>query len=185
MIHNHVHLPSAINGTWASGSNDALSEQQGGSSMAPQPLKRMYALYLESDDDTDDEELLQGINDVLANIHSRFPAMNLPQYVKMLKEHGIFYLPTTTHFGSGFMWRRLVCWRVLCLPFTLVFLKLTRRIDVQRRGGREKGKRRHELTTRKIFMPRFLNNLNVSLHSLCIHSLILPLLHSKLVLSWL
>ncbi|KAG2096311.1 uncharacterized protein F5147DRAFT_656626 [Suillus discolor] len=53
IIHNHVHLPSAINDMWASGSNGVLSEQQHDNSMAPRPLKRTYALYLESDEDTD------------------------------------------------------------------------------------------------------------------------------------
>ncbi|KAG2087034.1 uncharacterized protein F5147DRAFT_781459 [Suillus discolor] len=103
IIHNHVHIPSAINDTWASEStNGVLSSQQRDSSMAPRPLKRTYALYLESDEDTGDEEPPQGINEVLANIHSRYPDMNLPQYVKTLKEHGIFYLPTATHFNSRF-----------------------------------------------------------------------------------
>ncbi|KAG2052954.1 hypothetical protein BDR06DRAFT_972641 [Suillus hirtellus] len=53
----------------------------------PQPLKRMYALYLESDEDTDDEEPSQGINEVLAKIHSCYPDMNLPQYMNTLKKH--------------------------------------------------------------------------------------------------
>ncbi|KAG2124737.1 hypothetical protein BD769DRAFT_1669222 [Suillus cothurnatus] len=91
-----------INDTWTSESKGALSEQQGNGSMAPRPLKRTYALYFESDEDTNDEEQLQGIDDVLANIHSCYPAMNFLQYVKMLKEHGIFYLPTTMHFNSRF-----------------------------------------------------------------------------------
>ncbi|KAG1840743.1 hypothetical protein F4604DRAFT_1939926 [Suillus subluteus] len=69
---------------------------------APRPLKRTYALYLESDEDTNDEEPLQGIDNVLVKIHSHYPAMNMPQYVKTLKKHGIFYLPTARHFSSEF-----------------------------------------------------------------------------------
>jgi hypothetical protein len=57
---------------------------------------------MESDEETDDEELPQNIDDILTNIHSRYPAMNLPQYSKMLKEHGIFYLPTAAHFSGKF-----------------------------------------------------------------------------------
>ncbi|KAG2097918.1 uncharacterized protein F5147DRAFT_656170, partial [Suillus discolor] len=87
IIHNHVHLPSAINDTWASESNGVLSEQQCDNSTAPRPLKRTYALYLESDEDTDDEEPPQGINEVLVKIHSRYPDMNLPQYMNTLKKH--------------------------------------------------------------------------------------------------
>ncbi|KAG2084812.1 uncharacterized protein F5147DRAFT_659712 [Suillus discolor] len=87
IIHNHVHLPSAINDTWASESNGVLSEQQRDNSTAPRPLKKTYALYLESDEDTDDEEPLQGIDEVLAKIHSRYPDMNLPQYTNTLKKH--------------------------------------------------------------------------------------------------
>ncbi|KAG0696869.1 hypothetical protein DFH29DRAFT_1004191 [Suillus ampliporus] len=83
--------------------NGALSEQKGdGPLMTSQPLKRTFALYMESDEETDDEEPPQGIDDVLTSIHSRYPAMNFPQYSEMLKEHGIFYLPTTTHFSGKF-----------------------------------------------------------------------------------
>ncbi|KAG0701537.1 hypothetical protein DFH29DRAFT_1000178 [Suillus ampliporus] len=83
--------------------NGALSEQKGdGPLMTSQPLKRMFALYMESDEETDDEEPPQGINDVLTSIHSHYPAMNFPQYSEILKEHGIFYLPTATHFSGKF-----------------------------------------------------------------------------------
>ncbi|KAG2088170.1 uncharacterized protein F5147DRAFT_781090 [Suillus discolor] len=84
--------------------NRTLSEQKGdGPLMAPQPLKRTFAMYMESDDDEEtDDEPPQGIDDILTSIHSRFPAMNLPQYSKMLKEQGIFYLPTATHFSGRF-----------------------------------------------------------------------------------
>jgi hypothetical protein len=102
IIHNHIHFLSMINDMWTSKSKGALSEQQGNGSTAPRPLKRTYALYFESDEDTNDEEQLQGIDNVLANIHSCYSAMNFLQYMKTLKEHGIFYLSTTMHFNSRF-----------------------------------------------------------------------------------
>jgi hypothetical protein len=73
--------------------------------MVPQPLKRMYALYMESDEETDedpDEPLQNDINDILASIGLRYPALNFLQYVDKLKERGIFYLPTAAHFNSRF-----------------------------------------------------------------------------------
>ena len=70
--------------------------------MSPRPLKRTYALYMESDEESDDDKRLQAIEDVLASIHFRYPAMNFPRYIDTLKEHGIFYLQTAAHFDSGF-----------------------------------------------------------------------------------
>ncbi|KAG1789842.1 uncharacterized protein HD556DRAFT_1446632 [Suillus plorans] len=101
VIHNHVHLSSTIDDMWAS--NGALSGQQSnGPIMVPQPLKRTFALYMESDEETDDDEPPQDIEDILTAIHSRYPAMDFPRYVHPLKEHGILYLPTAAHFGSKF-----------------------------------------------------------------------------------
>ncbi|KAG1890619.1 uncharacterized protein F5891DRAFT_1282558 [Suillus fuscotomentosus] len=103
IIHNHVHLSSAIDNTWAS--NDAHSVQQlesQGPMAAPQPLKRTFALYMESDEESDDEEPPKDIDDVITTIHSRYPAMDFPRYGDMLKERGILYLPTAAHFGSRF-----------------------------------------------------------------------------------
>ncbi|KAG1890547.1 uncharacterized protein F5891DRAFT_1198121 [Suillus fuscotomentosus] len=103
IIHNHVHLSSAIDNTWAS--NDAHSVQQlesQGPMAAPQPLKRTFALYMESDEESDDEEPPKDIDDVITTIHSRYPAMDFPRYGDMLKERSILYLPTAAHFGSRF-----------------------------------------------------------------------------------
>ncbi|KAG1853935.1 hypothetical protein DFJ58DRAFT_728069 [Suillus subalutaceus] len=100
VIHNHVHLSSAINDMWTS-SNSTLSEQQGNDPISPQPLKRTFALYMESNEETDGEPP-QDIDEVLASIHSCYPAMEFLQYVATLKEHGILYLPTAAHFSSKF-----------------------------------------------------------------------------------
>lgn len=70
--------------------------------MAPQPLKRTFALYIESDEETDGDEPQQEIHSVLTSIHSRYPAMDFLQYENSLQEHGILYLPTAAHFGSQF-----------------------------------------------------------------------------------
>ncbi|KAG2107803.1 hypothetical protein BD769DRAFT_1392902 [Suillus cothurnatus] len=50
----------------------------------PQPLKRTYALYLENAGESSNDEPLQGIEDVVTNVHSRYPAMKF------------------SHFNSGF-----------------------------------------------------------------------------------
>ena len=73
-----------------------------GLTMPPCSLKRTYALYMESDEESDDDEPPQAIEDVLARIHFRYPAMNFLQYSDTLKEHGIFYLQTAAHFDSKF-----------------------------------------------------------------------------------
>jgi hypothetical protein len=85
---------------WAS--NGALSGQQSNGRAAPQPLKRTFALYMESDEDTDGDEAPQDIDNILTTIHSRYPAMDFPRYVNPLKERGILYLPTAAHFSSNF-----------------------------------------------------------------------------------
>ncbi|KAG1743268.1 uncharacterized protein EDB91DRAFT_1081207 [Suillus paluster] len=46
----------------------------------PQPLKRTYALYMENDKESDNDQPLQGIDNVLASIHARYPAMEFLQY---------------------------------------------------------------------------------------------------------
>ncbi|KAG1859857.1 hypothetical protein C8R48DRAFT_774573 [Suillus tomentosus] len=57
----------------------------------PQPLKRTFALYMESDEEDKEGEPLQNINDVLMSIHLRYSLMNFPQYLVMLKERGIIF----------------------------------------------------------------------------------------------
>ncbi|KAG1729745.1 hypothetical protein EDD22DRAFT_960808 [Suillus occidentalis] len=77
VIHNHVHLSSAIDDMWAS--NGALSGQQSNGPAAPQPLKRTFALYMESGEETDGDEPPQDIDNILTTIHSRYPAMDFPR----------------------------------------------------------------------------------------------------------
>ncbi|KAG1888035.1 uncharacterized protein F5891DRAFT_1199323 [Suillus fuscotomentosus] len=99
VIHNHVHISPAISDMLAS-SNGAPFGQQ---NQDPKPLKRTYALYMESDEESDDDwQPPQGIHDVLAIIHARYPAMEFPQYMDKLKDHGILYLVAAAHFSIQF-----------------------------------------------------------------------------------
>ncbi|KAG2124950.1 hypothetical protein BD769DRAFT_1669111 [Suillus cothurnatus] len=68
----------------------------------PQPLKRTYALYLENAGESSNDEPPQGIEDVVTNVHSRYPAMKFRQYIGKMKDRGILYLSTAAHFNSGF-----------------------------------------------------------------------------------
>ncbi|KAG2124729.1 hypothetical protein BD769DRAFT_1388671 [Suillus cothurnatus] len=77
-------------------------EEQEESHMAPQPLKRSFVLYMNSDEESNNEEPPQHIKDVLTNVHSHYPAMNFPQYADKLKDRGILYLSTTAHFSIRF-----------------------------------------------------------------------------------
>ncbi|KAG2113244.1 hypothetical protein BD769DRAFT_1673774 [Suillus cothurnatus] len=98
IIHNHIHLLSSSNDI----SDGLLARKQGESHMAPQPLKRSFALYMDSDEESDNKELPQHIKDVLTNVHSHYPAMNFPQYADKLKDRGILYLQTAAHFSIKF-----------------------------------------------------------------------------------
>ncbi|KAG1900469.1 uncharacterized protein F5891DRAFT_1227204 [Suillus fuscotomentosus] len=101
VIHNHIHL-SPTTDEMTSGNSGMLARERGEARMALQPLKRTFALYMESDEESDDDEPPQHIEDVLGTVHSHYPAMNFPQYVEKLMDHGIFYLPTAAHFSVGF-----------------------------------------------------------------------------------
>jgi len=93
-----------------------------------------------------------------------------------------FICPPQCTLIVDFMWRRLVCRRALHLHFTVVFLKLTWRVDVQRQERRGKGKTRHELMMKKTFMlTDALKWLECASHSLCIHLLTLHFLYSIIV----
>jgi len=80
----------------------ATARSQDDGSRLPQPLKRTYALYLESDEESDNDGPPQDIEDILTMINCHYPAMGFWQYVEVLKEHGIKYLPTAAHFGERF-----------------------------------------------------------------------------------
>lgn len=98
IIHNHIHLSSAASDV----SDGVFARAQGEGHMAFQPLKRTFALYMESDEESDTEEPPQHIKDVLAHIHSCYPDMNFPEYADKLKERGILYLSTAAHFSTQF-----------------------------------------------------------------------------------
>ncbi|KAG2128408.1 hypothetical protein BD769DRAFT_1387453 [Suillus cothurnatus] len=98
IIHNHIHLLSSSNDI----SDGMLAREQEESRMAPQLLKRSFVLYMNSDEESDNEEPPQHIKDILTNVHSHYPAMNFPQYADKLKDHGILYLSTAAHFGIRF-----------------------------------------------------------------------------------
>ncbi|KAG2072487.1 hypothetical protein BDR04DRAFT_1153206 [Suillus decipiens] len=57
---------------------------------------------MESDEESDDDKPLQGIDDVLVSIHTHYPAMEFPQYADKLKDHGILYLVTAEFFSIQF-----------------------------------------------------------------------------------
>ncbi|KAG1822127.1 hypothetical protein EV424DRAFT_1539002 [Suillus variegatus] len=99
-IHNHIHLSSAVNDMISR--DGTFTRQQGLPITPPPPLKRTYALYLESDDESSDDEPPQDIEDVLTSAHSRYPTMNFPQYIGKLKDRGVLYLPTAAFFTTGF-----------------------------------------------------------------------------------
>ncbi|KAG0696980.1 hypothetical protein DFH29DRAFT_879011 [Suillus ampliporus] len=94
VIHNHIHISPATHD-----SDGALVRPQGDGA---QPLKRSYALYMESDEESDDDEPLRLIEDVLTSVHSRCPALNMFQYIRKLKNHGIEYLMTAARFNMQF-----------------------------------------------------------------------------------
>jgi hypothetical protein len=101
VIHNHIHLMPAADDIMIS--DRALARQQeNGATIPSWPLKRTYALYMESDEKSDDDDLPKSIEDVLASIHSCYSTLNLPEYIGKMKDHGIFYLPTAAHFNIIF-----------------------------------------------------------------------------------
>ncbi|KAG1861052.1 hypothetical protein C8R48DRAFT_673621 [Suillus tomentosus] len=100
-IHNHIHLSSAVNDMVIS-QDGTRTRQQGHPTTFPPPLKRTYALYIESDDESSDDEPPQDIEDVLTSAHSCYPTMNFPQYIGTLKDRGVLYLPTAAFFTTGF-----------------------------------------------------------------------------------
>ncbi|KAG1771917.1 hypothetical protein EV702DRAFT_1048836 [Suillus placidus] len=94
IIHNHVHLSPAIDDMWSS--NSTLSGRQWEDTTVPQPLKRTYALYMESDEETNedpDEPPQDDIGDILTSIGLRYPALNFLQFyvVKVGMSEGAAY----------------------------------------------------------------------------------------------
>jgi hypothetical protein len=123
-------------------SDGAVGRQQG--QAAPQPLKRTYALYLESDSDdesNDDEpEASQTIEDVMTSVHSRYPAMNFFQYIGKLKDRGVLYLSTAAHFHSGFYKEKIGMSEGAAYTFQSYVANAYRKVEHTKRG-RAKGKK--------------------------------------------
>ncbi|KAG1828010.1 hypothetical protein EV424DRAFT_1537012 [Suillus variegatus] len=139
VIHNHIHLSPATNDTI---SDKMFARERGEGYMAPQPLKRTFALYMESDEESDDDELPQGIEDVLRTVHSRYPAMNFPQYVDKLKDRGIFYLPTAAHFGIRFYEEKVGMSEGSAYTFQSCICKSHERAELAKERRKTKGKKK-------------------------------------------
>ena len=65
------------------------------------PLKRTQSAASISSDDSQNGEALP-ISDILADLHLKFPKLNLPQYEAVLKEHGIVYGESVGDFDRNF-----------------------------------------------------------------------------------
>ncbi|KAG1893199.1 uncharacterized protein F5891DRAFT_1196729 [Suillus fuscotomentosus] len=139
VIHNHIHLSPATNDTISDG---MFTRERGEGYTAPQPLKRTFALYMESDEESDDDELPQGIEDVLRTVHSRYPAMNFPQYVDKLKDRGIFYLPTAAHFGIRFYEEKVGMSEGSAYTFQSCICKSYERAELAKERRKTKGKKK-------------------------------------------
>jgi hypothetical protein len=62
-------------------------------------LKRQYAVYLESDDEGEDQF---HIKKILDQLDARYPAVNFPQYEETLRTLGICYLVSADMFDGEF-----------------------------------------------------------------------------------
>ncbi|KAG2351752.1 hypothetical protein BDR07DRAFT_1500445 [Suillus spraguei] len=109
--------------------------------MALQPLKRMFALYMESDEESD-KEPPQHIKDVLVNVHSCYPAMNFPQYADKLKDHGLLYLPTAAHFGVRFYEEKVGMPEGAAYTFQSCVSKMYMKAELVKGRRKAKGKRK-------------------------------------------
>ncbi|KAG1875952.1 hypothetical protein C8R48DRAFT_768801 [Suillus tomentosus] len=107
----------------------------------PQPLKRTYALYLENDDESSDDEPPQEIEDVVTSVHSRYPAMNFRQYIGKMKDRGIFYLSTAAHFNSGFYKEKIGMSEGAAYTFHSYVENAYMKAEHRKRGRNAKGKK--------------------------------------------
>ncbi|KAG2049222.1 hypothetical protein BDR06DRAFT_1012328 [Suillus hirtellus] len=142
VIHNHVHVSSTTSNLDMWTSNVALSEQQDDNPVSPQPLKRTFTLYMESDEEMDGEKPPQDIDEVLACIHSCYPAMQFLQYVTALKEHGILYLWTAVHFSSKFYAQKVGMSEGAVLTFHTCVCKAHMKEERARVRRKAKGKKK-------------------------------------------
>ncbi|KAG1797127.1 uncharacterized protein HD556DRAFT_1441285 [Suillus plorans] len=121
-------------------SDGALGRQQEGHAV-PQPLKRTYALFLENDDESSDDEPPQEIEDVVTSVHSRYPAMNFRQYIGKMKDRGIFYLSTAAHFNSGFYKEKIGMSEGAAYTFHSYVENAYMKAEHRKRGRNAKGKK--------------------------------------------
>ncbi|KAG1724456.1 uncharacterized protein EDB91DRAFT_1087466 [Suillus paluster] len=96
----------------------------------------------ESDEESDDDEPLQCIEDVLRTVHSRYPAMNFPQYADKLKDHGIFYLPTTAHFSVRFYEEKVGMLEGSAYTFQSCISKSHTKVELAKERRQAKGKKK-------------------------------------------
>ncbi|KAG1899087.1 uncharacterized protein F5891DRAFT_981471 [Suillus fuscotomentosus] len=110
--------------------------------MIAQPLKRTYAIYMESDEESSDDEPPQIIEDFLAGVHSRYPAMNFLQYAGKLKDRGILYLPTATGFDIRFYQSKIGMPEGTALTFQRCASKAHMRVERAKERRKTKGKKK-------------------------------------------
>jgi hypothetical protein len=72
--------------------------------------------------------------------------------MKMLKEHGIFYLPTTMHFNSRFYVEKVGMLEGTTFTFHSGISKAHMKGRCAKARKKGKGKTRHELMMKKTFM---------------------------------
>ncbi|KAG2045497.1 hypothetical protein BDR06DRAFT_1015591 [Suillus hirtellus] len=121
-------------------SKGALGRHQEGQAV-PQPLKRTYALYLDNDDESSDDEPPQEIEDVVTSVHSHYPAMNFRQYIGTMKDQGILYLSTVAHFNSGFYKEKIGMSEGAAYTFHSYVENAYIKAERRKRGRNGKGKR--------------------------------------------
>jgi hypothetical protein len=108
----------------------------------PQSLKRTYALYLDSDEESSNDEPSQNITDVMTSIHSRYPAMNFRQYDGKLKDRGILYLSTAAHFDVGFYKEKIGMSEGAAHTFQSFVAKAYRKVEYMKERRNAKGKKK-------------------------------------------
>ncbi|KAF8805111.1 hypothetical protein BYT27DRAFT_7105037 [Phlegmacium glaucopus] len=90
----HVHINNAP-------LSDAKVNQAAGSSARGLKRGRSTISTVDSTDSDSDEEALP-LSDVLDQLHHKFPQLNLPQYMPVLKQQGIVYAETVSDFDRDF-----------------------------------------------------------------------------------
>ncbi|KAG2141563.1 hypothetical protein BD769DRAFT_1383801 [Suillus cothurnatus] len=94
----------------------------------PQPLKRTYALYLDSDDESSDDKPPQNIMDTVMSVHSQYPAMNFLQFI--------------THFDVGFYKEKIGMSEGAAYTFQSFVTKAYMKVECTKGRINAKGKRK-------------------------------------------